>query len=180
MRGIWVVFGFCSAESAVNLREKPVYKKEFELRWSDIDSNLHLRNSAYIDYMSHTRMSYFSEHGFNQKKLHDLNLGPVALYEHMFYFREVMPGSIVSVKLELSGISKEATFFAFRHDFYDQNGKNLARCEMLGAFIDLGSRKLTVPPKEVLDFLDDCPKSLDFREITKEDTRKFGQVPKDL
>ena len=34
------------------------------MRWSDIDSNLHLRNSAYVDYMSHTRMRYFSEKDF--------------------------------------------------------------------------------------------------------------------
>lgn len=157
-----------------------MYKKQFELRWSDIDSNLHLRNSAYVDYMSHTRMSYFSDHGFDQKKLFDLNIGPVALYEHMYYFREVHPGKPITVSLHLNGVSENGVFFSFQHDFYDHKGKNLARCEMLGAFIDLKTRKLTEPPSELWKFLEGIPKTDDFKILTKEDTRKHGQLPVDL
>ncbi len=157
-----------------------MFLKEFEMRWSDIDSNLHLRNSAYVDYMSHTRMSYFSEHNFNQKRLTELDLGPVALYEHMYYFREVLPGNIVSVSLELKGVSENGTFFSFLHNFYDQHGKNLARCEMLGAWISLKTRKLIEPPHELWDFLEGMKKSSNFKILTKEDTRKFGQLPEDL
>ena len=60
-----------------------------------------------IDYMSHTRMSYFQEKGFNQNRLHELQLGPVALYEHMFYFQEVFPGKPISVSLQLKGVSED-------------------------------------------------------------------------
>tara|TARA_Y100000815_G_scaffold270061_1_gene293993 strand:+ start:18703 stop:19182 length:480 start_codon:yes stop_codon:yes gene_type:complete len=157
-----------------------VYTKQFEIRWSDVDANLHLRNSAYIDYMSHTRMSYFQEKGFNQNRLHELQLGPVALYEHMFYFQEVFPGKPISVSLQLKGVSEDGSFFSFVHNFYDAKGKNLARCEMLGAWINLNTRKLTHPPQELWDFLDEMDKTEDYKTITKEDTRKFGQVPKDL
>lgn len=156
-----------------------MYQKQFELRWSDIDSNLHLRNSAYVDYMSHTRMSYFSDKGFDQKKLFHMNLGPVALYEHMYYFREVYPGDLVSVDIKLKGVSEDGVFFSFEHDFYNSKGKNLARCEMLGAWIDLTSRKLTKPPHELWDFLEDIPKATDYKILTKEDTRKHGQLPVD-
>ncbi len=150
------------------------------MRWSDIDSNVHLRNSAYVDYMSHTRMSYISETGFDQKKLSEMNLGPVALYEHMYYFREVLPGSYVTVTLELQGVSKDGVFFSLLHNFYDDKGKNVARCEMLGAWIDLRSRKLTTPPIEFWDFRYGIEKTADFKELTKEDFRKNGQLPIDL
>ena len=38
-----------------------MYLKEFEVRWNDIDANRHLANSAYINYMSHTRLSFMLE-----------------------------------------------------------------------------------------------------------------------
>ncbi|MFT4831888.1 MAG: acyl-CoA thioester hydrolase [Psychroserpens sp.] len=42
-----------------------MYLKEFEIRWSDIDANGHLGNTAYVNYMSHTRMTFLNELGFN-------------------------------------------------------------------------------------------------------------------
>lgn len=157
-----------------------MFTKQFEMRWSDVDSNVHLRNSAYVDYMSHTRMSYFADLGFGQKRLSDINLGPVALYEHMYYFAEVLPGRLVDVTLQVSGLSKDAVFFSLLHNFYDDRGKNLARCEMLGAWIDLSTRKLTTPPPELTTFRDGIDNTVDFKILTKEDTRKFNQYPIDL
>lgn len=157
-----------------------MYTKQFEIRWSDVDANLHLRNSAYVDYMSHTRMSYFQDRGFNQNKLHELGLGPVALYEHLYYFKEVFPGETYNGFFAVKGISEKGTFFSFLHDFYDLSGKNLARCEMLGAWIDLVSRKLVEPPHALWEFLEGLDKADDFKTLTKEDTRRFGVLPKDL
>lgn len=157
-----------------------MYTKEFEIRWSDVDANRHLRNSAYIDYMSHTRMSFFLERGFGQVQLAKMNLGPVALYEHMYYFKEVFPGKPIRVSLQLKGISENGMFFEFLHNFYDADGKNLARCEMLGAWMDLKERKLTGLPEELYHYLETLDKTDDFKILTKGDTRKFGQIPKDL
>jgi len=125
-------------------------------------------------------MSYFSDRGFDQKKLFYMNLGPVVLYEHMYYFREAHPGDEVSVDIKLRGVSDDGVFFSFQHDFYDAKGRNLARCEMLGAWIDLKTRKLTKPAQELWVFLDEVPRSEDYKTLTKEDTRKHGQLPKDL
>ena len=41
-----------------------MFIKEFEVRWSDVDANRHLANSAYINFMSHTRMAFLLELGF--------------------------------------------------------------------------------------------------------------------
>ncbi len=157
-----------------------MYTKQFEIRWSDVDANRHLRNSAYIDYMSHTRMSYMMENGLDHTHLAQYNLGPVAFYEHMYYFREVFPGKPVRVSIQLKGISEDGMYFQFLHNFYDENGKNFARCEMMGAWIDLKERKLVGLPKELLGNFDSLEKTDDFKTITKEDTRKYSQLPKDL
>lgn len=157
-----------------------MYTKQFEIRWSDVDANRHLRNSAYIDYMSHNRMGFLMENGLDQSHLDKYNLGPVAFYEHMYYFREVFPGKPVRVSLQLKGISEDGMYFQFLHNFYDEKGKNFARCEMMGGWIDLKERKLTGLPEELLKNFEVLERTDDFKFLTKEDTRKYQERPKDL
>ncbi len=157
-----------------------MYLKEFEVRWSDLDANRHLANSAYINYMSHTRLSFMLESGFGQAKMVEHNIGPVVFYEHMYYFKEVFPGKPVQVSLELKGISEQGTYFSFLHNFYDHKGRNIARCEMMGGWIDLKERKLRTLPEELFNNLNKLDRTDDFYTITKEDTRKFGHVPSHL
>ena len=76
-----------------------MFFKEFEIRWSDTDANRHLANSAYINFMSHTRMAYLGLLGFNQKSMGAHNIGPVVFYEHVYYFKEAFPGMPVKVSL---------------------------------------------------------------------------------
>ena len=157
-----------------------MYLKEFEIRWSDIDANRHLANSAYVNFMSHVRMAFMLENGLGQKELAQYNLGPVVFYEHIFYFRELFPGKPVQVSLELKGLSEDGMFFEFVHNFYDHRGKNCASCEMLGSWIDLKTRKLTILPEGFRDKFKLLGRTGDFRVLTREDTRKHGVFPKDL
>ena len=157
-----------------------MYLKDFEVRWNDIDANRHLANSAYINYMSHTRLSFMLENGFGQAKMAEFAIGPVVFYEHMFYFKEVFPGHPIRVSLQLKGISEDGMYFSFQHNFYNHKGKNIARCEMMGGWIDLNTRKLRPLPKELFDNLNKLDRTEDFYTITKEHTRKYGQVPQDL
>lgn len=157
-----------------------MFLKQFEIRWSDLDANRHLANSAYINFMSHTRMSYLGQLGFNQKTMAQYQIGPVVFYEHLYYFKEVFPGKPIQVSLGFNGMSENGMFFEFQHDFYDGNGKNFARCEMMGAWMDLGTRKLTELPQDFLEAFKKIDKSPDFRILTKEDTRKHTRHPLDL
>ena len=72
-----------------------MYTKQFEVRWNDIDANRHLANSAYINFMSHTRLSFMYENGFGQAEMSKNDLGLVVFYEHMYYFKEVFPGKFL-------------------------------------------------------------------------------------
>lgn len=157
-----------------------MYFKEFDIRWSDLDANRHLANTAYINFMSHTRMGFLTENGFGQRELVENNLGPVVFYEHIYYFREVFAGKPVRVSLQLKGLSEDGMYFEFVHNFYDHKGRNFATCEMMGAWIDLETRKLTGLPEEFYRNFEGIERSDDFRVLTKEDTRKFGKRPKDM
>ena len=157
-----------------------MYLKEFEVRWNDLDANRHLANSSYINFMSHTRLSYMMENGFGQNSMVTNNIGPVVFYEHMFYFREVFPGKPIRVSLQLKGISKNGMYFEFQHNFYNHEGENMARCNMMGGWIDLQTRKLRDLPNKLFIALNELEKTGDFKNLTKDDTRKFKQFPKRL
>ncbi|AXG68698.1 bifunctional 3-hydroxyacyl-CoA dehydrogenase/thioesterase [Kordia sp. SMS9] len=157
-----------------------MYFKEFDIRWSDLDANRHLANSAYINFMSHTRMGFLIENGFTQKELAKNNIGPVVFYEHMYYFKEAFPGKPVKVSLEVAGLSEDGMFFEFLHNFYDANGKNFASCEMMGAWIDLKTRQLIGLPTQFNDAIRNVPRAKTFKTLTKEDTRRFGKKPENL
>lgn len=138
-----------------------MYLKEFEIRWNDIDANRHLANSAYINFMSHTRLSYMLENGFGQASMVANNIGPVVFYEHMFYFKEVFPGKPITVSLALKGLSEDGMCFSFEHNFFDHTGKNIARCEMMGGWIDLTKRKLRSLPEALFNSLSGLEKTAD-------------------
>ncbi len=157
-----------------------MFLKEFEIRWSDVDANRHLANSAYTNFMSHTRLAFLLELGFDQKAMQQMQIGPVVFYEHMYYFKEVLPETPLKVSLEFIGLSEDGMFFEFYHNFYDNHGKNMAHCEMMGAWINLTTRRLTGLSPELLQMWSKAEKAEGFRILTKADTRKYAKVPKDL
>ena len=157
-----------------------MFIRDFEVRWSDLDANGHLANSAYVNFMSHTRMAFLTQAGFSYDVLGKNEVGPVVFYEHIYYFREVLPGVPVRVSLELAGMSEDGMFFEFLHKFFDPEGNNLARCEMMGGWIDLKSRKLTPLPEKYLKEFQQLNRSAQFRWLTPEDTRAHGRKPEHL
>ena len=156
-----------------------MFKKQFEIRWSDVDANKHLANSAYTNYMSQMRILAFNQAGLTMDVMTHLNLAPVVFYEHTYYFKEVRENNVI-VSFELSGLSNDGMFFSFYHHFYDSNGRNLAFSEMLGAWISYDKRQLMSLPDNYTSSINDLPKSADFKVLTKADTRKFNVKPKDI
>lgn len=157
-----------------------MYKKEFEIRWSDIDANGHLANSAYTNFMSHTRMAFFIEYEFSMQQLAKFGIGPVVFYEHTYYYKESFIGKPITVSLELSGLSEDGMFFKFEHNLYNYKGEHLASSDMLGSWIDLKTRKLTVLPEALIKLSQKFPRTEDFKILTKKDTRVQGKQPKNL
>jgi len=157
-----------------------MYTQKFDVRWSDLDANRHMANSAYQNFMSHTRMAYLIENGFGQREMQEFQTGPVIFNENVYYFKEILQGNPVTVTCELTGLSADGSLFSFRHDFFDANGKNLARGLMMGAWMNLKERKITSLHEDLLKKIDSFPKSKDFKEIHFKETRSHGQVPEDF
>ncbi len=156
-----------------------MYFKEIEIRWNDLDANRHLANTAYSEFATHTRIEFLNGIGFDQKFMAKNQIGPVMFYEHVYYFKEVFTGKI-KVSLGLKGLSAKGKFFEFHHDFYNSQGRNIARLEVMGGWMNLKERKLMDLPPEIMAKFDDVPKDEDFRVLSNADTRRFAKTPKDL
>ena len=89
-------------------------------------------------------------------------------------------GKPIKVSLQLKGLSEDGMFFEFVHNIYDYKGRNCARCEMLGSWIDTKTRQLTTLPAELRERLNGLDHTEDFRILTKKDTRAHGVIPKNL
>jgi acyl-CoA thioester hydrolase len=156
------------------------FSVDFDVRWSDLDANRHMANSAYQNFMSHARIAYLISHGFGQPEMQKYNVGPVIFSEHVHYFREIHQGKPITVTCEVTGLSEDHTFFSFRHNFYDHKGRNLARGFMRGAWMNLKERKITSLQKELSQLIEDFPKSADFKWLSKADMRADKEFPVNL
>lgn len=157
-----------------------MYIKEFEIRWSDLDANLHLGNSKYIDFMSHTRMAFLIDNNLDLKHMQSHNLGPITLQEHIYYFKEVRPGATIRVSSEIFGFTPDGRFLKFEHNFYDVQGKNLANAQILFSWIDIKKRKIGAISPELLAKIEALPRAQNFRYLTPEDIKSHVALPKHL
>ena len=157
-----------------------MFLNKINIRWSDLDPNQHLANSAYMNFMSATRMVYMVKQGVSYNDLKKHKIGPVVLREEIHYFQEVFPGEPVFVSQEICGTSEDGRFYRIRHNFYDKNGNNFARGQMMGTWIDMKSRKIIEPPKDIYEKLMSKNHSDDFKTLTKEEIRLVNVQPKSI
>lgn len=142
------------------------YTIKFHTRWSDFDANKHMRHTAYNDYAAESRLRFLKENGFGVAVMEENNVGPILFSENTQFRREIRLGEDISVKLFLEASSKQGERFKIRHLIYKENGDLAATISVYLAWIDLTKRKLTIPPKQILETLKHIAKTDDFEEIS--------------
>lgn len=133
--------------------------------WGDLDSNGHMRNTAYLDMGATVRMFYFREHGFTMRDFQRLRVGPVIMRDDVEYFRELNILDAIKVTLTLAGLSEDVSRFRMRNEFFREDGKLVARVTSTGGWMDLTARKLTLPPEELAHAMRSLTRSADFETL---------------
>jgi acyl-CoA thioester hydrolase len=124
-----------------------------------------MRHSAYTDYAAEARVRMFNEYGLNLIEFNRLNIGPILFREETIFRREIRLSEDISVEVFLKGISENGERFKFSHKIFKTEGSLAAEVEIYGAWLDLKTRKLTKPPKIVLEALKDIERTEDFENI---------------
>ena len=65
------------------------FSKQFEMRWSDVDANMHVSHSRYYELGAHCRMSFLIENGFTTEMMKQLLIGPFYFVKKCVFRREL-------------------------------------------------------------------------------------------
>ncbi len=143
--GVWV---YCRMESFV---------KEIQIRWSDLDPNVHLRHSVYYDWGAFCRVAFLDQQGLTTELMHRLRVGPILFREECVFRKEVRLGDQVTISLEVIKAKHDYSRWSIQHSI-KKNGDTVAAILTVdGAWLDIVQRKLSTPPKEVHDVFSKMP-----------------------
>ena len=138
------------------------FAEKIEIRWSDIDANMHLRHSVYYDWGAYIRIKFMHLHGIDLPKLTALKLGPVLLREEAVFKREIIFGDKIEVDFSLVNAKRDFSRVGMRHEI-TKNGDTLAAIITVDyTWIDTEKRKRTIPPFELVSCFDLIPKHTSF------------------
>ncbi|HTP53213.1 MAG TPA: acyl-CoA thioesterase [Anaeromyxobacteraceae bacterium] len=141
------------------------FERHFTIRWSDVDANGHMRNTAYSELCSDTRVAMLAALGFPWERFEALALGPVLLRETIVYRREAALGEDVRVDARVAGLSPDGARWRIRHRLFKSDGLPMARITVLCAWIGFAARRLVVPPAELALALASLERTGAFREL---------------
>jgi acyl-CoA thioester hydrolase len=147
------------------------YSNTFQVIWADIDANMHMRHTAYNDYAAQVRVNFLNDHGYSFKKLIENHIGPILFREETKFLREVGMSEKIRIDYSTSGIRKDGTRWTMVHQIFREDNVKAAVITVEGAWMNLKLRKLTVPPKELMDVIEHMPKTDDFQWIPDKTSR---------
>jgi acyl-CoA thioester hydrolase len=130
------------------------YVKKLEVRWDDVDVNGHLRNTRYLEYANHARISYFQESGWDARRFLAAEVGPVLLSDEIRYRREVFLAEEVEVTCQVTGLSADGARWEMRHEVRRADGSTAATVLSHGGWMGKRTRKLTAPPADLIAAVD--------------------------
>lgn len=148
-----------------------VFRCELRVGWGHVDFNQHMGNAAYLDLGVDSRFLYFESRGVPVSELMRLQVGPVVLRDEIEYFKELRLMDLVTVTLELDGLSADGAQMRLRNEFFRADGKRAARLTSQGLWMNLQTRRPVVPPDIVIAALRALAHTADYRELPPREGR---------
>ena len=135
---------------------------ESKVMWSQIDSNNHLRHSAYADFGAQARLQILEAIGFSSAVLEELKIGPILFREELIYMREIRMNETIKITCELTKCRVDGSRWSFKQGVFKEDGTQAAIINVDGAWINVIKRKLCGLPNVLADAFMNIPHSKDF------------------
>lgn len=139
--------------------------EKFNFRWSDIDANMHIKNTAYNDLFIQHRLSLLVKMGFGMPEFKKIGMGPMIIHEHLYYLKEVRADSEVYIDMYLKGNSEDWKYMQFAQHLYNNKGELSCFLDLTLSLLDIRERKLALPPAEMIKGLKQLKKTDDYKII---------------
>ena len=140
------------------------FKKEVQVRWSDLDPNVHLRHSVYYDWGALVRIEFLYQFGLTTAIMQQLNFGPILFREECVFKKEVVMGDEITIDLQLLKSKQDFSRWSILHTVF-KNTQVAALITVDGAWLDTIKRKLTAPPDEGKRVFSEMPRHKSFEWI---------------
>jgi len=138
------------------------FSKDLQVRWSDLDPNVHLRHSVYYDWGAFCRISFLDQAKLSAEVMQKLQIGPILFREECIFRKEIRLGDNVAIDLQLTRAKKDFSRWSIRHTITKNEGVTCAVLSVDGAWLDIAKRKLATPPEQINAVFSAMPKSSDF------------------
>ena len=123
--------------------------KEIQVRWSDLDPNVHLRHSVYYDWGAFCRITFFEQYKLTTGVMQHLEIGPILFREECIFRREIRLGDHVTIDLQVLKAKRDYSRWTIQHTVRKNGDTISAIITVDGAWLDTAKRKLAIPPIEV-------------------------------
>jgi acyl-CoA thioester hydrolase len=139
-----------------------------EVRWSDLDPNVHVRHSVYYDWGALSRIRFLNQNGLSTSTMQQLQIGPIIFREECVFKREVRLEDVITIDVEVMKARRDFSRWTIRHNIVKDGNTVAAILTLDGAWIDTAKRKLAVTPQEVINAFQVMPKAKEFEWAEKE------------
>jgi acyl-CoA thioester hydrolase len=139
-----------------------------EVRWSDLDPNVHVRHSVYYDWGALSRIRFLNQNGLSTSTMQQLQIGPIIFREECVFKREVRLEDVITIDVEVMKARRDFSRWTIRHNIVKDGNTVAAILTLDGAWIDMAKRKLAVTPQEVINAFQVMPKAKEFEWAEKE------------
>lgn len=137
------------------------FERPLHPRWSDLDPNQHLRHSVYYDFAAQLRTELFLANGLKPSDMTAYGVGPVLFEERATFRRELRYGDTLRMNAAVYTLRPDYSRFGFRHEIWRADTL-CATVQVYGAWIDLKTRKLALPPEALQAQFRALPLTADF------------------
>jgi acyl-CoA thioester hydrolase len=135
------------------------------LRWTDIDSNGHLRHSIYYDLAVAARMKFLEERGMDSRSFEEFKLGHILFREEAIFRREIRLEDKILITVKMFKATEDFSKWFIRHEFIKEDGSIAAYVSVEGAWMDLTTRKLGKTIDSITQVFSQFPRTDDFEWI---------------
>lgn len=136
---------------------------DVQVRWSDLDPNVHLRHSVYYDWGAFCRIAFLNEHQMTTELMQRLQIGPILFREECVFKREIRLGDKVTISLQVLRAKKDFSRWTIQHTVVKNDDTIAAILTVEGAWLDTAKRKLATPPAEVFSVFSQMPLDVNFQ-----------------
>ncbi len=140
-----------------------VFSRDIQIRWSDLDPNVHLRHSVYYDWGALCRIEFFYKNGLTAKMMKKLDIGPLIFREECVFRKEIHLEDRVRIDFVVAKARKDFSRWTIQHHIHKNDDTVAAILTVDGSWINTRERKLAVVPPEVINIFSMAPRSPDFQ-----------------